>query len=158
MGNTLYGKIEKPTMCECRIWKVKCKLGKYPPYISRKSKSKRIYSFYSCSVLFEMNWSLRIMNWHAPWFLVGVPPPPWIELQPMCRWHNSCRRQFMKAFLSIHATARLQFIARLSAWASRRNELMLPHHELECAMISRRRTASSMNWIATHLPKAQFMP
>ena len=37
-----------------------------------------------------MNWCRGHHELASPWFLVGGAPPPWIELQPMCR-----KAQFM---------------------------------------------------------------
>ena len=44
----------------------------------------------------------------SPWFLALLHE---LNCNQCAVRHNSCRRQFMKARLSIHATARLQFIA-----------------------------------------------
>ena len=59
-----------------------------------------------------MNWlrhelKLRFMNSRS----LLCKPLHIDELQPPMRARNSCRRQFMSALHSIHATARLQFIA-----------------------------------------------
>ena len=124
----------------------------------------------------------------SPWFLASLHE---LNCNQCADRHNSCRRQFMKAQLSIHATARLQFTRVFSV---KDNTLNLPifYYALfimltfkkskstrrkslySCsfrfyrwidanaswigfAMISRRRAAFSMNWIATNImPPGQF--
>ena len=85
-------------------------LGLSPnPYTDKKSKSKRISFLLFLLCLFFMN---ELMLTHhelaLPWILASLHE---LNCNQCAVRHNSCRRQFTKARLSIHATARLQFIA-----------------------------------------------
>ena len=96
-----------------------------------------------------MNWCWRIMNWLRHDLLA------WIELQPMCR-----KAQFMPK--AIHENG-FQFTQPRGCNSLR--DVLNGQHAYEwidadaswigSAMISRRRFASSMNWIATNIMPAR---
>ena len=107
-----------------------------------------------------MNELMQILHHElaSPWFLVGVPPPPWIELQPMCR-----KAQFMPQ--AIHESLAFNSRDRRVAIHPRVIVKNTPYGWIDAdaswigfAVISRRHAAFSMNWIATNVSKAQFMP